>query len=374
MLEFIWRSLVRMSDILIIGGGVIGMLTAYELTLAGCQVTLIDKKQLGGESSWAGGGIISPLYPWRYDDAVSALAQWGQDYYPELTEKIEAATGLQAELIQSGLLILDSVEATDALKWAKSWQSNLQVIEKTKIFKIEENLAASRVPDDQAIWMPEVRQVRNPRLVKVLKEYLIQKGVRIIEGQEVSNFLVTNNVVGGVTTSSGDIYADNVLVTGGAWSANLLKKIKFSINVKPVKGQMIIYKAISGLVNNIVLSKDRYIIPRQDGRILVGSTLEYTDFDKSTTVEAKEALIAEAISIIPALSRFEIEHHWAGLRPGSENGIPYICEHPEISGLFINTGHFRNGIVLGPASARLMADIILKRPPIVDAAPYQCKC
>jgi len=361
-----------MSDILIVGGGVIGMLTARELTLAGCQVSIIEKNQLGCESSWAGGGIISPLYPWRYDDAVSALAQWGQEYYPELIEEIEAATSLQAELIQSGLLILDSVDVDDAQKWAKHWQSNLQVIDKIKVSEIEKNVSTSSMEGDKAIWMPKVRQVRNPRLVKVLKEYLIQKGVRIIEDQEVDNFLVTNNQIDGVTTSMGNIHAKNVLVAGGAWSANLLKKVKFSLDVKPVKGQMILFKAVPGLVNNVVLSQDRYIIPRRDGRVLIGSTLEYTKFDKSTTFEAKDALIKEAISIIPELSRFEIEHHWAGLRPGSEKGIPYICEHPELSGLFVNTGHFRNGVVLGPASARLMADIILKRPPILDVTAYQC--
>lgn len=362
-----------MSDILIIGGGIIGMLTARELVLAGCQVSIVERSQIGNESSWAGGGILSPLYPWRYADAVNALARWGQNYFPELIREIEEVTGLCAELLQSGLLILDSDESNEALKWAKNSKLDLQFIEKQKIFDIENNLSNSRVLGEKVIWMPGVSQVRNPRLVKALREYLILRGVKIIEKSEVNDFLLSNNKITGVTTNSGDIHAEKVLVAGGAWSANLLKKINFSIKVKPVKGQMILFKATPGLVKNIILSRDRYVIPRKDGRILVGSTLEHTDFDKSTSSEAKEALIREATSIVPKLKQFEVEHHWAGLRPGSENGIPYICEHPDVQGLFVNTGHFRNGVVLGPASARLMADIILKRPPILDSNLYQCK-
>ena len=360
-----------MSDILVVGGGVIGMLTARELLLAGCSVTIIEKSQLGSESSWAGGGIISPLYPWQYSDAVNELAKWGQNNYPALIEEIESVTNLQAELIQSGLLILDSEETPEAKIWSKKWGSNLHIIERDKIHQIEENLSSARVSKDQAIWMPDIRQVRNPKLVKVLKKYLIEKGVKIIEGQEVKKLLVRNNEVDGVVMGEGKIYSNNVLISGGAWSANILKSIGFSLNVEPVKGQMILFKARKELVKNIILTRQRYIIPRRDGRVLVGSTLEYTDFDKSTTSEAKDELINEAISIIPELEEYQVEHHWSGLRPGSCEGVPYICEHPDLSGLYINTGHFRNGVVLGPASARLMADIILKRIPVIEKEPYR---
>ena len=362
-----------MLNIVVIGGGVIGMLTARELSLAGYQVCIVEKGATGQESSWAGGGIVSPLYPWRYPDPVSALANWGQAYYPELVAEIEAETNLDTELIKSGLLLLDIDDKSKAEQWAKKWQSNLQVIDKKEIFHLEKNLSASRVKHEQAIWMPDVYQVRNPRFVAVLKQYLIKQGVKIIENEEVEDFMVKNSQISGVVTSSGEIKADKVLVAGGAWTSNLLKKLNFSLNIEPVKGQMLLFKAEPGLLNSIVLTQDRYLIPRKDGRILVGSTLEYSDFDKTTTAEAKNALLSEAIDILPDLEKFEIEHHWAGLRPGSTDGIPYICAHPGLQGLFVNSGHFRNGIVLGAASARLMADIILQRPTIIDESPYQCR-
>ncbi|MDH5395836.1 MAG: FAD-binding oxidoreductase, partial [Gammaproteobacteria bacterium] len=164
-----------MLDILIVGGGISGMLTARELALAGMKVTILEQGEVGQESSWAGGGIISPLYPWQYPDAVTDLATWGQHFYPELIAEMNSVTGLDAELIQNGLLMLaDEHEAASA--WAKKTQVNLQLVDNQEIYELEPNLSAGFKSHEKAIWMPEVRQVRNPRLVKVCKEYLLKQG------------------------------------------------------------------------------------------------------------------------------------------------------------------------------------------------------
>jgi len=359
-----------MSDILIVGGGIIGMLTARELSLAGMKVTIIERGQAGHESSWAGGGIISPLYPWRYSAPVSALAKWGQAFYPDLIAEINSETGLDAELLQNGLLMIDD-EQDVASTWAKKWQSNLQLIDKKEVYELEPELSQSLVANNKAIWMPDVRQVRNPRLVKATKNYLSKQGVKFLEQTEVTGFLKSSNKVTGITSSTGDITADKVLLAGGAWSANLLKNMDINASVEPIKGQMILFKTEPGKIKRITLSQDRYVIPRQDGRVLVGSTLEHTGFDKTTTTDAREELMQEAFRIIPALKEAEVEHHWAGLRPGSKNGIPYICPIQGIEGLYLNAGHYRNGVVLGPASARLAADLILNRQPILDPSAYR---
>ena len=133
---------------------------------------------------------------------------------------------------------------------------------------------------------------------------------------------------------------------------------------------MILFKTEPGKIKRITLSQDRYVIPRRDGRVLVGSTLEHTGFDKTITTDAREELMQEAYRIIPSLKEAEIEFHWAGLRPGSTNGIPYICPVRDIEGLYLNAGHYRNGVVLGPASARLAADLILNRRPILESSVY----
>ena len=138
----------------------------------------------------------------------------------------------------------------------------------------------------------------------------------------------------------------------------------------PVKGQMILYKCAADFLPRMVLAKGRYAIPRRDGHILIGSTLEHSGFDKTPTDEALESLRASAAELLPELADMQPVAHWAGLRPGSPEGIPYIGPVPGFDGLWLNTGHYRNGLVLAPASCRLLADLMSGREPIIDPVPY----
>ncbi len=133
---------------------------------------------------------------------------------------------------------------------------------------------------------------------------------------------------------------------------------------------MLLFKAKPGVLDRVVLQNGRYLIPREDGRILVGSTLEFKGFDKETTEEAYQSLYQSALSIMPGLADFPVEKQWAGLRPGSPSGVPYIGKIPQFENLYINAGHFRNGLVLSPASCRLATDLLLEREPIIDPAAY----
>jgi glycine oxidase len=357
----------RHFDCLVVGGGLIGMLTARELAQAGLSIGLVERGETGRESTWAGGGILSPLYPWRYPAAVSALATWSQTRYPALAEDLQAESGIDPEYQHNGLLILDTEEAEQAKRWAVQWQRSLELVNEGQIRELEP--ALGDVPA-QAVWMPEVGQMRNPRLAQALRKSIENQGVHLFEHTPVKGLLLGETGVHGVLTEQGEFKADRVVIAGGAWSGRLLESTGVTLPVRPVRGQMILYRAEPDVVQRIVLSRDRYVIPRRDGRILVGSTLEEAGFDKSTTPAAMQELEGEARRLIPALAGYEIEHHWAGLRPGSPHGIPYIMQHPRIEGLFINTGHFRNGVVLGLASARLLADILLERQPILEPAPY----
>jgi glycine oxidase len=218
--------------------------------------------------------------------------------------------------------------------------------------------------------MPQIAQVRNPRLVKAARADIAGR-VAIIEQAEVVELLVKNGRAIGVRTPNETHRAQKIIVCAGAWTAELFAQFGQTPDIRPVRGQMILFNAQPGEVRRIVLQQGRYAIPRRDGRVLMGSTMEHTGFDKDTTEDARDQLYAEATALLPALKRASIEKHWAGLRPGSPSGVPYIGGYPGIDGLYFNAGHFRNGVVLAPASARLMADIALQRPPIVDPDPYQ---
>ncbi|AIS11011.1 D-amino acid oxidase [Pseudomonas chlororaphis subsp. aurantiaca] len=360
--------MAKQQQVVIVGGGVIGLLTAFNLASAGQQVVLLERSNVGQESSWAGGGIVSPLYPWRYSPAVTALAHWSQDFYPQLAERLFATTGVDPEVHTTGLYWLDLDDEAEALDWARREQRPLSAV--------DISVAHDAVPVlgggfSRAIYMADVANVRNPRLVKSLKAALSAlPAVTIHEHCEVSGFIREGERVLGVQTSLGEIRGDQVVLAAGAWSGELLKSLDLALPVEPVKGQMILYKCASDFLSCMVLAKGRYAIPRRDGHILIGSTLEHEGFDKTPTSSALESLKASAIELIPALAQAEVVGHWAGLRPGSPEGIPYIGPVPGLEGLWLNCGHYRNGLVLAPASCQLFADLMLGREPIIDPAPY----
>lgn len=357
-----------MTDCIIVGGGIIGMLTARELSAAGADVLLLERARLGGESSWAGGGILSPLYPWRYADSVNALAKFSQRIYPSIAEDLITETGIDPEFNRCGLLVLDQDENDQAMGWAEQWDMQLAFLDSVEAVHQREpelNSAYSR-----ANWLPEIAQMRNPRLVKALAASLPGKNITVVEHCDIQQLLVHQGAIQGVQSADSIYKADKVIVAGGAWSAQIVGEQQQPPAIEPVKGQMILFKAAPGLLRTMVLSGGRYLIPRRDGRILAGSTLEHTGFEKQTTDDAMQSLRQSAINLIPALAEFDIEHHWAGLRPGTDQGIPYICQHPEIKGLYINSGHYRNGVILGAASARLMSELVTGKPAELDITPY----
>lgn len=356
-----------MTDFLVIGGGISGLLTAYYLHNAGKSVALLERGQVGRESSWAGGGIISPLYPWRYPLAVTRLVHWSQQQFPDLVADLKEHTQLDAELVQSGLLILENPDDDAALTWAAETNTRLEQVPQDYILELEPTLGSA---PQSALWMPDVYQVRNPRLVKALHEFLVKNGVPIHENTEISSIISEHGKVKGVKSAERVIVGSHVAITCGAWSSPLWPATETALAVKPIRGQMLLIHTTPGLVKRMVLSHDHYVIPRQDGRVLVGSTLEDVGFDKNTTQFARDLLLKFAYELMPILKEFKVEHHWAGLRPGTPDNIPRIFEHPSVEGLFINAGHFRNGVVTAPASAKLLVNLMLKEPPILDAAMY----
>ncbi|MCW3147083.1 glycine oxidase ThiO [Stutzerimonas stutzeri] len=355
-------------EVIVVGGGVIGLLSAYHLAQAGESVALLESGAVGSEASWAGGGIVSPLYPWRYSPAVTALAHWSQDYYPQLGEQLLAQTGVDPEVHETGLYWLDLHDEDEALAWARQHGRPLQSVPMEQVHAAVPPLGEGF---QRAVFMPGVANVRNPRLLRALHSALQQlPNVRLIERCAVEGFIREGERITGVRTAQGSMLADRVVVAAGAWSGALLETLGLELPVKPMKGQMILFKCAEDFLPSMVLAKRRYAIPRRDGHILVGSTLEDVGFDKTPTAEALESLTATACELLPALADAQVVKHWAGLRPGSPDGVPYIGPVDGYEGLWLNCGHFRNGLVLAPASCQLLTDLMLGREPIIDPAPY----
>ena len=353
----------------VIGGGIIGLLTAHYLQTEGERVILLEQGQLGKESSWAGGGILSPLYPWHYPDAVNVLAWKSQQLYPDLVQDLKIQSGIDAEINQCGLLMLDPKEIDPATAWAKLHGVNLQIVGKNEVQQRIPAISPHCLPN-HSIWMPDIAQVRNPRFLKALVASLRMRGVELYENSPVDNFVIADQQIRAVVTDKSEFPCSTATVACGAWSHQVLENWLPKLAVEPVRGQMILFKANPKVLSTMLMQHAQYLIPRRDGRIIMGSTLEYTGFDKATTEDAFTLLKNTAIQLIPALADFNIEQHWAGLRPGNVRQIPFICQHPSVRGLFINTGHFRNGVVTAPASARLLVDQILNKPILINSSPF----
>ena len=359
------------ARIVIVGGGIIGLLSAYLLHQQGQSVVLLDKGALGKESSWAGGGIISPLYPWHYPDEVSLLSAYGQQHYPALCQTLAQQTGIDPEWVKSGLLMLDLEELNPARQWAKQHAAELQLIDNpADLAHIE---TALHPKFEQALWMPNIAQIRNPRLLKALKRQLQHTSVDIRPHTAVSNIQCNRHGEAiGVMTQQGMIAADKIIISSGAWSAQLpaLQNTALKLHIKPVAGEMILFKTASQRLKRIILHQGRYLIPRQDGRILCGSTLAFTDFNKQTHPEIKRSLHKTAVQLAPFLKTAQIEHHWCGLRPASPNGVPYIGEHPNLPNVYINTGHYRYGVTMGLGSVKLLVDTLMGYPSFLDIQQF----
>lgn len=341
----------RQADFVVIGAGALGLASALALLNQGAKVTLIERGAVGKEASWAGGGILSPLCPWDYCQEVTQLATRGAALFEPWAAELLQKTGIDPEYERCGMRVLAPFD----LEKAQSWCAENAV----EFSLTEENYQYNQhVISLSGLHLPNVAHIRNPRLLRAMRARVEQLGAKIIEYCEVLDCKTDRNAVRTLNTTQGEIKAAQYVLTAGAWSAKLLGKQALTLDVKPIRGQMLLFKFERPPLNFIVLKKDLYLIPRRDGHLLVGSTLEDVGFDQSTTEQARELLWQGAIKILPALSQKPVLQHWAGLRPGSPNNIPHIARHATLENLYLNTGHFRYGVTMALASAERLLSAI----------------
>lgn len=323
------------SEFVIMGGGVAGLTVAQHLLLQGTSVTLLERGAVGRESSWAGGGILAPLCPWDYPDDVTRLTSLGAALFPQWAVDLHAATGIDPEFEVSGMLVLPPFDNLLAQQWCDEHKVGLKI-------------------KDDGLLLPDVAQVRNPRLVQALRKHVEMLGGHIVENCEVQGIASEGDSIKAISTSCGEFSADRYIVSAGAWSKLVLGRHAMQLDIKPMRGQMLLFKFDSPPLRHILLQEGMYLIPRRDGHLLVGSTLEDVGFDKSTTAEARDSLRQRAQLLLPALREMPLVQHWSGLRPASPHNIPTIGRHPHLQNLYINSGHFRYGVTMAPASAAIL--------------------
>lgn len=357
---------------IIIGAGISGLMSALELVEHGHSVHIIDQQNAGKAASWAGGGILSPMYPWRYDPAVNRLAQHAKPLYSAWNEKLKYRSQIDFQIHETGMLIFDEDDFDAGLNYAKNFNEPLQHAEYLQHEQLEQINPHIHPKFKQAIYFPQLANVRNPRLLQSLITYLKQQPhVKFSEHDPIVQLEIQQDQVIAVTNARGEkIYADQFILATGAWSQHWTDQLGVNIPIEPIHGQMVLLKTPENWLPTMCMNKVMYLIPRMDGHVVCGSSMRQVGFDLSLNAQVQHNILEACFEMIPELEAFPIVHQWAGLRPSSPNGVPYIGKIPDLNNLWVNFGHFRNGLCMGAASAQLLRQLMLNQPTIEDPSAY----
>jgi len=361
--------------VVVIGGGVIGGLTALYLHRLGATPVILEKGKTGRESSWAGAGILCPIHPWLYPDSFTHLIDSSLSMYPALTELLLEYSAESIEWHNNGLLIPffddDRIHhREDALNWSRRFGWQVEELDSKQAQEHEPTLSESVCG---ALLWPKVGQVRNPRLLAAVRTALQCCAVPVRENAEVTGLLEDKHgCINGVQLANGEkVEADAVLMAAGSWSGELAKQIGLELPVEPVKGQIVLLKDEPGRVNHIIKHDDAYLVPRVDGHVLVGASMERVGFQRGTTENVVNNLLDATYRITPGLKRAAVVQQWMGFRPGSPDGMPYLGPVEHRPGLWIATGHYRNGVALAPGTAEIMSRWIMGEAPQMDMTDFR---
>jgi glycine oxidase len=360
-------------DILLVGGGVIGLSLAWELAQHGAKVRVIDSGEMGCEASWAAAGMLPPGPTenlWPDCSAYEQLQGLSQQLHPDWHARLADLTQIDNGFRPTGALYIfeGTVEANSSLAKCKSecrrWGLAHHDLDSAALADLEPALK----PHSHAIMLPDEGQLRPPRHLKALVAACLQSGVQLTPACQLLGWKTDGKRITAAVTSTGTIAAGEFCLTSGCWTGPIAAQLGPELSIKPIRGQILLLNGPPNTVRRIVNAGSRYLTPRPDGRVLVGSTQEEVGFNKQNTVEGMAELMNFARHLCPALGDFTLEKSWSGLRPATADELPYLGRLPHHENGWIASGHFRAGIQLSPASAVVMRSLILGQVSPVDIA------
>ena len=370
-------------DCCIIGGGIVGLSIARELAGRGHRVRLLAREQRRETASWAAAGIFPPAPepgP-AVSNANAGLTAYSDRLHRQWAAELRAETGIDNELEACGGLHLAADTAgLDRLRdAAEAWRSRGAVcrwLEAGDLARTEPILAAAVAAERivGGFLLPEEARVRPPRHLEALEQSCERRGVNRCHGRTVTRIDVAGGKVTGLAVRGpeGDeeVIADRYVVAAGAWSGSLAESLGLSIDTRPIRGQIALLRLPRQILSRIINLGLDYLVPREDGRILAGSTLEDVGFEPVTVPTEIDRLLGVAGDLLGDLSAVTVEKTWAGLRPGSTDGLPSIGPTPAAGNAFVAAGHFRAGLHQSTGTAVITADLVEGRPLPLDIGPF----
>ncbi|HUG54455.1 MAG TPA: glycine oxidase ThiO [Vicinamibacteria bacterium] len=357
-------------DVIVVGGGIVGLSAARELRGRGARVVVVERGGVGEEASSAAAGMLAPQVHAEGRTPLLELSLQARDRHLRLADELLAETGLSVELSRRGALDVAFSEAEEQALVARArWQADqrmpVEVLSAEEVRQAEPNLSPSI---RRAVLLPGDRCLDNVRLVRALAASAVARGAALLCGRPVTGLVVEEGRAAGVRAADETIRAPIVINASGAW-ASLLAGDPEPPPVEPVRGQIVSFEIAPAVLRHVVWSPRGYVVPRPDGRLIAGSTVERAGFDKSVTAGGLRAVLDIALEIVPRLADVRICATWAGLRPATPDGWP-ILGAGALPGLFHAAGLFRNGILLGPLAGETVARLALGEAPGVDLAPF----
>ncbi|KZZ83447.1 glycine oxidase ThiO [Bacillus sp. SJS] len=354
--------MMKEVDVCIIGGGVIGCSIAYELSKKGYKTAIYEKGKAGQQSSSAAAGLLGVQAEWDEYDPLFDLARESREMFPKLAEELRAVTGIDIGYEEKGIYkVAETDEELAQLEKTAAWQMGtgepVQLMTKDEL-KEKEPLLSNSVLG--GAYYPKDGHVIAPALAKAYEHAALLNGAKLFEHTAVDEVLMDNGKAAGVRANGEMIMCGKVIIAAGAWSTPFLKTFSPLSETYPVKGEMISVLSKEKLISKPLYKNGFYIVPKRGGRYLVGATVKERDFSKDVSLSGMMHLMETAKRILPAIAQADFENAWSGLRPQSAKGAPYMEEHSERKGLYACTGHFRNGILLSPASGKAMAELVVK--------------
>jgi glycine oxidase len=357
-------------DVVVIGAGAIGCSAAYYLAQAGASVEVVERGDIGREASWASAGMVSGIHPG--DDPLSRFYREGAAMFPEFAAAIREETGIDIGFWRCGSLRI----CRSADEWPV-WEAEFQALRAAEV-AVECWSAADIRAHSPALapdtvgghYFPTAGQVRPPRFVRALAAGAVRRGVRFRTGEPVIGFTRAGDRVAGVVTSAGTISAGTVVIAAGAWSGEIARFLPRPLPIAPARGQIVLLEMLPPRLPSLVFDGDFYLTPRPDGKLLLGSTVEFAGYDRSPTPDGVHELLQKGLSAAPGLKGSRFVTAWAGLRPYAGREAPLIGPLPDHEEIVLATGHFRTGISPALITGQLVADWITARRTAIPLAPF----
>lgn len=354
----------NVSEFLIVGAGVIGLSIARSLKKGGAdRVILLERGDPGREASYAAAGMLAPQAEADADDDFFRLCRESNGLYSGLAEELLEETGVDIELDNEGTVFAAFTEKDlEEIKERFDWQSKagleVEFLDASDTRRLEPFVSPKTIA---SLFFPNDRQVENRSLVRALKEFADRNGVDIRSGKDVVAVSETSEAAKARTADGEEFESEALIISAGSWTSSIEGAGPGSgiPKVEPVRGQMVAFDSGRRLFRKVIYSCRGYIVPRQGGRVLAGSTTEHAGFDDRTTDEGIESIVARASEISSRFTDLTISDRWSGLRPRCASGKPFIGQVPGCRHTFGAVGHYRNGILLAPLTAKLMADRII---------------